>query len=351
MVTINALESELKTERLIDNVVHQHAFVLLGRGRQSETKPEELDVAFGVHMTQYHCELHKYQIILKYKFDFSEATCEGESFDAPSSPPNKVPIDAYTQLRKKYQDTTFFLCNANDKTDAKALPDLVKEFSIPQLGSQQVTEFHGHLFFGIRFPFSEVEAEREHFFPWSAERCKPVIKNIRVICERLVLFRPFDHVQTLPRYALYYLFGERDEAFMTHMQMAEVSDDPYIPKQYGPDYDDVIALEHAPQVTQSEHATPVLGDALLEAGVVVSVPRLPLQPSEDSNKKPCYPAPDCWLSRKPVPVMYRGIGPQFQVIPRTVYLSVSMVCNSPESDPYPQTRAYWTLMPERYWVT
>ncbi|MDN3649144.1 hypothetical protein QWZ13_09500 [Reinekea marina] len=356
MVTLNALESELETDRLIDNVTHQHAFTLVGNGLQkmmgaySKEDEPKLDFAFGIHMTQYHCELHKYQVIMKFQFDFSEATCDGEQLDLSDIRSQEVPIDAYAQLRKKHKNATFFLCNANDHEDKDALSQLVKEFSIPQLGSQTVQEFHGHLFFGIRVPFTKEEEEKPHFFPWEAQRCKPVIKNIRVVCERVVLYRPFDHVNVLPRYALYYLFGEGNEAFMTHLQTAQVSTSPFEPKRYGPDYDDVIELKEAPKRLEGGDYVPVIGSALLKAGIVVSVPCLPLEHTPTTDKSPCYPAPDCWQKPEPITVMYRGIGPAFEVQPRHLYLSVSVVCNSPGCNPYPLERNIWTVMPQRYWV-
>ncbi len=76
----------------VENEKHQHAFVLVGN-RQ----------LFGVHMTQYHCELHKYQIILKLKL------------------PDKV-YDEFIRLRENNPRDTFVLCNAKDPKNG-ILPD------------------------------------------------------------------------------------------------------------------------------------------------------------------------------------------------------------------------------------
>ena len=140
---------------------------------------------------------------------------------------------------------------------------------------------------------------------------------------------------------------------MTHLQTAEVSGNPFLPKTFGPDYDDVISLDSAPvrlvknPEDQENMFEPILGDALLRAGVIVSVPEIPLQLIDD-NFPAHYPYPDLWKKEQPVTVMYRGIGPLFTVNPKHVYLLTSAICNSPERDPFPDEPPYWTEMPKRF---
>ena len=174
MVTINALEQTPQVE----NEDHQHAFVLVGKQQ-----------LFGVHMTQYHCELHKYQIILKLKL------------------PDKV-YKEYMALREQHPDDSFVLCNA--KNIEAPRDGEVREYCVPDLGSGRVTRFTANIFHGIR-PLSPAEVEADsHFFPWAKKYAKPAIGEFTAIVERVVTFRPFDHLHELPLYATYLLWGDAD---------------------------------------------------------------------------------------------------------------------------------------------
>lgn len=353
MVTMNHQEHLMQPKRLIGNVAHQHAFILVGKGFNEKFDPEGtgLDCAFGVHMTQYHCELHKYQIVMKYRFDFSHAVIHGEPDLQEALEKAKSegkPAHLYKKLRQEYGDITFFLGNANDE-DPSPVEGLTEEFSIPALGNGSVKEFLGNIFFGLRAP-TEEDMKKPHFFPWSKDRCKGVIENIVVHCERVVIYRPFEHVTQLPEYALYYIFGEGDEAFMTHIQTAETSCNPFVPKSYGPDYDDVVALKSAPVRAVGSGMEKILDDDLLQAGVKVSIPELPLEVDEEGKKPAAYPIPMMMRKAEPVTVMYRGIGPSFTVTPEHCYLYATVVCNSPDRLPHDGAEQKWTPMPPRFEV-
>ena len=145
------------TPARVENPPHQHAFTLVGE-----------ETIFGVHMTQYHCEVHKYQIILELEF------------------PEEVKR-ALVRLRREYPEDFFVLCNQRDPRDPADWPNPRKEFSIPELAARR-RQFTADIFQGIR-PFEGEPGE--HFFPWSTDRCRPAIGDFEVTVTRIVTFRPF----------------------------------------------------------------------------------------------------------------------------------------------------------------
>ncbi len=77
----------------------QHAFAIMG----SET-------LFAVHLTQYHCDKHRYQVVLRITLP-------------------ETARDEYLRLRTEHPDAGFFFCNGETPEE---------KFSIPALGSGNV---------------------------------------------------------------------------------------------------------------------------------------------------------------------------------------------------------------------
>ena len=321
MVTLNALETAPGDQ--VENKDHQHAFILLGEQQ-----------IFGVHMTQYHCELHKYQIILKLKL------------------PDAV-YEEYLHMRRQYPDDSFVLCNAENKSEL--VFDEVREYCIPDLGSGMVKKFTANIFHGIR-PLSEAEMEAdEHFFPWSKKYVKPAIGEFEATVERVVTFRPFDHEATLPEYARYLLFGDSKsgETHMTNLQTAMMVSSEFEPQVFGPDYDHVMSLAKRPDWLKQ--------DAMLEAGIVVSTPIVRL--IDPDSGEPSIPQQSPFAPGGEIELLYRGIGPTRMVTAGPTYLYCTAVCNSPRFFmPRPAHKSYldslpdvpmaceFSSMPKRYWA-
>ncbi len=286
----------------VENPPHQHAFTIVGE--------EQL---FGVHMTQYHCEIHKYQIILKLTL--------------PDKDHRKFKV-----LRDAYPSDFFVLCNGKGEEETGEN----MEFSVPDLASGRRRVFTGNIFQGIR-PFDGDPGE--HFFPWDLDQVMPAIPNVTVTVERIVLFRPFAHHQVLPRYATYWLFGQGSEAHMTNLQTAALATSPFEPEAFGPDYDHVLSLAKAPEWLQ---------DSMLEAGIVVTVPAVPLVDPETGA--PTIPCKTPFLADESIDLMYRGVGPARQVIAGPTFLHCTAVCNSPSMIPCSgEDACHISVMPKKYW--
>ena len=326
MVTFNAHEDIPIPQ--VENEPHQHAFILLGEKQ-----------LFGVHMTQYHCELHKYQIILKISL------------------PDKI-YNEYIALRQQNLKDTFVLCNAKSykiplPTDAESVP--VRSFCVPDLGAGIVTKFTANIFQGIR-PLSDAEiAADSHFFPWAKKYVKPAIGEFEVTVERVVTFRPFDHLATLPNYARYLIFGDgkSGETHMTNLQTAALVTSPFEPQVFGPDYDHVMSLAERPKWLEQ--------DAMLEAGIVVTTPIVSL--IDPDTGQPTIPVQQPFAEGSEIEVLYRGIVPARTVIAGASYLYCTAVCNSPRFfakhpphnnylDTLPKVEPVcdFSMMPKRYWA-
>lgn len=316
----------------VENEPHRHAFVLVGENQ-----------LFGVHMTQYHCELHKYQIILKLKLP-----------NEPDTPGAPTIYTEYLKLRELYPDDTFVLCNAKNPEHGVPYPDN-REYCIPDLGSGRITEFTANIFQGFRPISKEQEAKDVHYFPWDEQYCNPVLGEFTVQVERIVLFRPFDHLEVLPTYARYFLFGDgdSDECHMTNLQTASLITSAFEPPVFGPDYDHVLSLASRPDWLEQ--------DALLEAGVIVTTPVVRLVDPE--TDLPTIPAEAPFAEDEKVEVLYRGMLPVRSVIAAKTYSYCTPVCNSPrffmpkpEQDSYLQSLPQvpiafeFSIMPKRYWV-
>jgi hypothetical protein len=282
---------------VVANEPHQHAFVIVG----DQTR-------FAVHMTQFHCELHKYQLI--YEFDIGDK--DGE----------------LARLRRDYPDEALFLCN-DDPT--------AHWFSIPALASGRVTEFHGNIFVGLRRP---PPVPPPHFFPWKKDRAKPAVADVTVKVRRIVHFRPFAHHESLPPYATFLLFGKGDEVHMTNKQVAALATGPFQPAAFGPDVDFVMSLAERPAW--------LVDDAILEAGLVMSAPGFPNRdPATGAPTTPCktrFPKGDR------VPMLYRGTGPAREINAGPTFMTCTAVVNSPSMVPC-KDDTMWGIfeMPKKYW--
>lgn len=270
--------------QFISNHPHQHAFLLVGD-----------DAHFGVHMTQYHHEEHKYQLVMKVT----------------------LPVEAQLKLEKtraQYPLDSFVLCN--DDSD---------HFMVPELPARRRVTFKGNIFQGLP-DLSGVDMEAPHFFPWDLKRTTPLVADIEVTVERIVTFRPFAHHMIQPEFATYLLFGEGEEAHMTNLQTARLATGPFEAPLFGPDYDNVMSLKAAPEW---------LDKPLLEAGVVVTVPSMRLNDPETGEH--FLPDEKPFKDGENLTVLYRGMGAPLTVTVKNTVLAATAVCNSAELDLSPYT--------------
>jgi hypothetical protein len=281
---------------LVHNMPHQHALTLVGR-----------ETVFGVHMTQYHHEEHKYQLVLR--------------LELPAAA-----LDAFREGREDCPGDFFVLCNAESK------PDLM---TIPQLASGARTTFRANIFQGLP-PFSDEDEKDPHFFPWALARVKPITAEFEVRVARVVYYRVFAHHYELPAFATYLLFGAGGEAHMNNIQTARLATGPFESPAFGPDYDHVMSLKAAPGW---------LDRPLLEAGVVVTTPAVRLRdPGTGQPRIPCDPP---FRKGTEFEMLYRGIGPARSVTAGETYLFATAVCNSPSMIPACENPMQISATPER----
>lgn len=304
MVHFNISHKMEYKEPEVHNPPCQHAFILVGT-----------EQVFGVHMTQYHCEKHKYQLIMH--------------IDLP-----KAALKEYRRQREMFPEDTFILCNR-----------IEDKFSIPSLGGGIRTSFTGAIYRGFREPTS---APPPDWFPWNDEETLSVadLGPIDVTVKRIVLFRPFTHNESPPEFANYYLFGapgnkpgDPGEAHMTNLQTASLLTGPFEPPFFGLDVDHVMSLQDRPSW---------ISDEMLVAGVTVSIPAIPRY-DEDGEQmvfdKPPFEPGD------PVQLMYRGLQPPRAVVAGNTFLWASAVCNSEALvHGTPDESMIISAMPYIYWV-
>lgn len=273
---------------LIANMPHQHALMILGT-----------ETLFGVHMTQYHTEEHKYQLILELEL------------------PDAVKKTVLKARDTEQQDMPVVLCN--HPQDVNGDHNL---FTIPDLASGGRPTFLADIFLGLP-PFTpEEEEEDPHFFPWALTRVRPVAARFEVRIKRQVMFRPFAHNEILPEFANYYLFGRGQEAHLTHLQTGMLASDPFDVPAFGPDYDHVMSLAERPDW---------ISDPMLEAGVIVSAPAARLRDPE--TWEPDIPTSPPFVAGKKMRLLYRGLPPAYTAIAGQTYLFGSAVCCSPTQIP------------------
>lgn len=292
----------------VHNIPHQHAFVLVGDTTH-----------FAVHMTQFHCELHKYQLIFRI-------TLSGKD-------------DELRKLQARYPGEALFFCNGDDKADW---------FTIPSVGAGENTELRGNIFVGLRRP---PKHPPPHFFPWSLDRVKPAIRDVTVKVERIVLFRPYVHHEDLPDYATFFLWGDGDEAHLTNKQIAVMDSGAFEARAYGPGVDFVGSLK-MPPVTDpdSPPLTPVdwLDNQMLRAGTQITIPTIRMRDADTGAY--AIPTIDHFLKEdETYGALYRGVTPARPVTMGPTFMYCIAVINSPSRIPNP-TDDVWGIfvMPKHY---
>jgi hypothetical protein len=285
----------------IDNPPHQHAFTVVGD-----------KTLFAVHMTQYHCEVHKYQLI--YQFELKD----------------KKHHERLSELRRTYPDDGFVLCN-HEADPARGI-DLM---TVPDLASGARPTFLGNIYQGLR-PVEWAELANPDFFPWSSTRCEPAIAGVEVEIKRVVLFRPFSHGDERPAHPSFVIWGKDDEFHMTNIQTAERASSAVDAPIYGPDFDMVLSLAETPDWVTVP---------LLEAGIRASAADIDLYDLDH------FPKGVAFEKGAPVRMLYRGVGDAHTVTAGPTFLSATFVCNSPEVDPFKgEMNWYMSEMPRKYWT-
>ncbi|GAA6189814.1 hypothetical protein [Litorivita sp. NS0012-18] len=297
----------------VSNHPHQHAFVLTG-GHLPEHP------VFGVHMTQYHCEIHKYQIVLRIELEADV-------------------LARLNEMRAVAPRDCFVLCNAGTEDD----PSLT-EMTVPDLASGATEDFTGNIFQGMR-PFP-AEPD-EHFFPWARKYCRPALAMVKVRISRVILWRPFAHHEPQPDHPSYFIWGHArmregrvvGEAHATNLQTAALATGRFEAPAWGPDYDHIMTLAEPPQW---------LDPALLAAGVVVSVPAIDLKADPAGGGGIPFGAP--FKEGAAVTTLYRGMAPARAITAGPTYFNSTAVCNSPEIDPYAGRNLFISEMPREFWT-
>lgn len=267
------------------NMPHQHAFTLVGH-----------ETIFAVHMTQYYMEEHKYQLVFELG----------------------LPEPVLTRLRKaRRQNPKDWFILSNDESD---------EFTIPEIASGRKKTYKGQIFQGLP-PFTDRDEANPHFYPWSKDRCAPLIDDFDADVRRIVMFRPFAHNAIQPDHATYLIFGKGSEAHMTNLQTGRLAGSRFDAPAFGPDYDHVMSLREVPTG---------FDDAQLEAGIVASLPALRLRrASRDGFERIDTEStiPQHWPFKPgaQLDMLYRGMLPAFTVIAGESFLYGTAVSSSAET--------------------
>jgi len=281
----------------------QHAFVLMGT-----------ETIFGVHMTQYHCDKHRYQVIVKVTLD-DDASKE------------------YLRQREAHPDATFIFCNGEE-------PD--EKFSIPALGAGNIDPgenkdvMKGNVFFGFRPPVSDPPPPG--WFPWNLQDTIPMIADAKVTIEKILMYRPFSLQDVAPAKATYFIFGLGSEAHMTNIQTGQLLTGTADVPLYGLDVDHIMSLAEPPAWLDTD---------MLEAGTIVTLPAI------DRRNEDCeliiHEAPP-FNAYDNVDCLYRGLQPARMLKAGTTYFWSGMVCNSEQLvGTTPGMSMIITDMPRRYW--
>ncbi len=300
----------------VKNIPHQHAFVLVGDKTH-----------FAVHMAQFHCELHKYQLIFKI-------TLNGKD-------------DALRDLRKEYPDEALFFCNSDGKADWFSIPSVAAGNAD---GSKK--ELRGNIFVGMR-PFPPPDQMPPHFFPWKCDRAIPAITDVTVTVERIVLFRPYAHHEELPDFATYFLWGEGSEAHITNKQIAMLSSSEFETRSFGPDVDSVGSLAIPPSPDPAHDPGPVtpvdwLEDTLLTAGTVITIPSIHVR-DLDTGDITIPPEPPLTKGQS-YSALYRGITPARAITAGSTFMYCTAVINTPDRIPNTDYDVFGIFpMPKKYW--
>ena len=285
------------------NAPCQHAFALMGQ-----------DTFFAVHMTQYHCDKHRYQIVLRVTLP-EAARAE------------------YLRQRAAHPEACFVFCNGEEEGE---------KFSIPKLaaglleGPDGRDVMRGNIFFGFRPPVSDPPPP--DWFPWNLADTIPMIEDVAVTVERVVMFRPFSLQDTAPAKATYLIFGRGPEAHMTNIQTGKLLTGPGDVPLYGLDVDHIMSLAVAPEW---------LHEHMLEAGTVVTLPCIDRYDADGALT--VLPAPP-FAPYDDVPCLYRGLQPPRMLKAGPTYFWGSAVCNSHDLvDGTEWMSLNITDMPRRFW--
>lgn len=281
----------------------QHAFALMGH-----------ETIFAVHLTQYHCDKHRYQVVLRVT----------------------LPDDAraeYLRMRTEHPDAGFFFCNGETAEEKFSIPALAAG-NIAWKGKREV--MRGNIFFGFRGP--KVEPPPADWFPWNLADTIPMIADVSVSVDRVVHFRPFSLRDVAPAKASYLIFGRGTEAHMTNIQTGRLLSGPDDVPLFGLDVDHVMSLAHAPEWLDPD---------MLEAGTCVSLPAIDRYDRDGGLV--IHPAPPFGPNDN-VPALYRGLQPPRMLMAGTTWFYSGEVCNSPKLvDVTPGMSLIVTPMPPRFW--
>jgi len=281
----------------------QHAFALMGN-----------DTLFGVHLTQYHDDKHRYQVILRIE----------------------LPDDArkeFLRMRAEHPEAGFFFCNGETPEE---------RFSIPALGAGNIqwqgarNVMRGNIFYGFRPP--KTDPPPVHWFPWNLTDTIPMIADVNVIVERVIMYRPFSLGDIAPPKATYLIFGKGDEAHMTNIQTGQLVTGARDLPLFGLDVDHVMSLDHAPTWLDKD---------MLEAGTIVTLPAIDRY--DDDENLIIHEAPPFGIGDD-VMCLYRGLQPARPLKAGPTWFYGSEVCNSHELTlTVPGMNTIVTAMPTRYW--
>lgn len=166
----------------------QHAFIMLGD-----------KVLFLCHMAMFDHEDHCYQLIVR-------ATL-------PS-----FAMDRYREDLREGGSPTYFL--GNSKRD---------ELIVPEIASGARRSFSADIFRGAP------ARPKSEGWPWNGRSGFLVLGDVPVSVDRVLYCRHFDFAEKQPDHLTYVLFGEDDEAHLTHYAVPE------------PDFDHILSLDRAPE--------------------------------------------------------------------------------------------------------
>jgi hypothetical protein len=166
------------------NKPDQHGFVLMGN-----------DSLYIDHLPMFFMQDHMYHVVLDVA----------------------IPDDAksqYLQDQKNNPDSFYILGNLS--TDL---------FTIPSIAIGETNSFQADIFRGL---------------PDDPNKDTPLIHNVKTEIRRIIRIRHFDFNQKYPENLTYVLFGDENEAFLSH----------YLTKQ--PDFMHTVKLKTVPDWLQSE---------------------------------------------------------------------------------------------------
>lgn len=228
----------------------QHAFIMLGK-----------KTVFLCHMAMFDHEDHCYQLIMRATLpDFA--------------------LKRYLDGSRESPEASFFL--ANSKRD---------ELLVPDIASGARRSFSADIF------RNAPHRAKSEGWPWAGRSGYLVIGDVPVTVDHIVYCRHFDFGLEKPPYLKYLLFGNGDEAHLTHYQTPT------------PDFDHILSLEKVPVW---------LPPRKVEMGVHVTFP--------DLREDPKYLCVNPLQAGQEYGVRYYGQGPRREiVVGRTWWFSAAIM--------------------------